>query len=500
MRSIFPLAALLTGCGLKSKKLQFDLTSEQALKQVARDIEMGSELDAWLKQVSSACNAKAPSCPSMILADLEKRDYQDDGAPEYLLYDAFVERLTSPDYGITLLERDPDALAMIQMDREGVKLPTSMSPIDTTEGDDITPEDKLSMASRFIGDITSILAAQDVLLFEKEQCCNVDGTIRADFDATAIIANEVGDTKAMLIRDLVGEYLALFDNLKANEIPQKKIDVKVADYMMAYRLYRFDNTLEATGVNTERTTTLQMHVRVIDMNTGEIIVSDFLSNEMIESLKMFEREPKERTKREYAPYVSYGAGLTVANPDGVDSSPLTSPGLYGEYNYFTKNAFRLTGRGGLNYVKDDANSLNEDNFGLPYQQLAWQVGGQVTLDKVIRYNKPLQVFVGVGADVGYGNVAYTYVDGEVNEDGEWESSVGEQDDDSGLGIALLAAGGVTYNIDNLGLKAGYVSPIYSLSDGAPAQAVPMVHLGLTYSVCASPVWNQRGNTCTRDSE
>ena len=497
MKSLLPLLVLSTGCALKGKKLQFELTGDEALKKVAREIELGSELDAWLKKVSSACNAKAPSCPSMILADLEKRDYQDDSAPEYLMYDAFIERLTSPEYGITVLERDPDALEIIKMDREGVKLPTSMEPIDTTEGDDITPEDKLAMAGGFIEEITSILAAQDVLMFEKEQCCNADGSVKSDFNPTAIIANEVGENKAMLIRELVNEYMELFPKPKANDIPQKTIDVKVADYMMAYRLYRFDNTLEANGVNTERTTTLQMHVRVIDMNTGEIIVSDFLSNEMIESLKMFEKkEKKERTKREYNPYISYGGGLWVANPEGVDSSAMSTPGLYGEYNYFTKNAFRLTGRAGFNYGTEDLNTVSDSNIGEYYQQLAWQLGGQVTLDKVFRYNKPLQIFAGVGADVGYGSLAWLGIEA----DDEGAAVVGDRDDDNGLGIDILAGGGITYNIDNLGLKMGYVTPVYSLSSGAPAQAAPMIHLGATISVCGTPSWSPRGNACTRDSE
>ena len=54
MKNLIPFLILTTGCGLKGKKLQFELTSDEALKKVARDIEMGSELDSWLKKVSSA--------------------------------------------------------------------------------------------------------------------------------------------------------------------------------------------------------------------------------------------------------------------------------------------------------------------------------------------------------------------------------------------------------------------------------------------------------------
>ena len=103
---------------------------------------MGSELDAWLKRVSNACNTQTPDCPSLILADVEKREYQNDSAPGYLMYDAFIERLTSPEYGVTLLERDKDALSMIETERNGVQLPKSIEPIDTTEGDDVTPVEK----------------------------------------------------------------------------------------------------------------------------------------------------------------------------------------------------------------------------------------------------------------------------------------------------------------------------------------------------------------------
>jgi hypothetical protein len=498
MKSLIPFLLLTTACGTNGKKLQFEMTSDEALKQVVRDIELGSELDAWLRKVSSACNAKAPSCPSMIIADLEKKDYQNDSSPEYLMYDAFMERLTSPEYGITILERDQDVLAVMEMDKNGVKLPTSMEPEDTTEGDDFTPEDRLAMAGTFLEEITSILAAQDVLLFEKKDCCNADGTLRPDFDATSIIANEVGERKSELLQDLVKEYLALFPKTKPNDIPQEVIDVKVADYMLAYRLYKFDNTLDTSGVGTERTTTLQMHVRIIDMNTGEIIVSDFLSNEMIESLKMFEKKEKEKKtkeKRTYSPYVSYGGGLTVANPKGVDTAMMASPGVYGEYNYFTKKAYRLTTRAGLNYSQDDINALKTDYIGQYYQQQAWQMGGQVTFDKVIGYNRPLQVFGGIGVDFGYGSLSYT----QIERDEDNEATIGKPDGDKAFGIDILAGGGITYNINNLGLKAGYVMPVYELSTGAPAQETPTVHLGLTFSTCGAPSWSERGNACTENS-
>ena len=266
---------------------------------------------------------------------------------------------------------------------------------------------------------------------------------------------------------------------------------------MAYRLYEFGNEFETAGVNTERTTRLQMHVRIVDMKTGEVIVSDFLSNEMVESLNLFEKkekEKKEKEDRKYSPYVSYGGGLTVAEPEGKDEVPLSSPGLYGEYNYFTKNAFRLTGRAGFNFGQDTVNPLSTSSSGNEYQQLAWQLGGQITLDKVIRYNKPLQFFGGVGVDVGYGSLTYTTV--ELDEGNE---TIGPQENDSDLGIAVSAGGGITYNIDNLGLKVGYLTPVVPLTT-TQAQSAPMVHLGATFSVCSVPKWNYErpGNACTRD--
>jgi hypothetical protein len=499
MKSLLPILLLTSGCAIKGKKPQFEFTSDEALKKVSREIELGSELDAWLKKVSNACNTKTPDCPSLILANVETRDYQNDSTPGYLMYDAFVERLTSPEYGVTLLERDKDALSIIEMERNGVKLPKSVEPIDTTTGDDVTPIEKLEQAGQFIEQITSILAAQDVLLFEKSECCNADGSFRADFNPTAIIANEVGETKATLIRKLVKEYMNLFPSTEPIDVPQKKIDVRVADYILAYRLYEFGNEFDTAGVNTERTTTLQMHIRIVDMKTGEVIVSDFLSNEMVESLKLFEKKTKEKEpkeKRSYSPYVSYGGGLSVAEPEGKDGDiPLSSPGLYGEYNYFTKNAFRLTGRAGFNFGQDTVNPLSTTSNNLEYQQLAWQVGGQITLDKVVRYNKPLQFFGGVGVDVGYGSLTYNMV--ELNDEGN--EKIGSQENDSDLGMSIIAGGGITYNIDNLGLKAGYITPIMPLST-TPAQSAPMVHLGATFSVCAVPKWNieRRGNACTRD--
>ena len=63
------------------------------------------------------------------------------------------------------------------------------------------------------------------------------------------------------------------------------------------------------------------------MQTGEVIVSDFLSNEMVESLNLFEkkeREPKEKRSRTKNPYMSYGGGLTVAEPTGLDDIAISA--------------------------------------------------------------------------------------------------------------------------------------------------------------------------------
>ena len=40
--------------------------------------------------------------------------------------------------------------------------------------------------------------------------------------------------------------------------------------------------------------------RVVDMQTGEVIVSDFLSNEIVESLNLFEKKEREQKRSAHA--------------------------------------------------------------------------------------------------------------------------------------------------------------------------------------------------------
>ena len=192
-------------------------------------------------------------------------------------------------------------------------------------------------------------------------------------------------------------------------------------------------------------------------------------------------EKKERVAKQYDPYSSFGLGYTSVEPLGVSGTSgenaLTAHGLYLELNKFTAKAFRMSVRVGGNFTQEETNSLSLDNYGEVYQQLAWQGNGQLTLDKVFLYNKPLQLFVGTGIDVGYGTHNYN----TVNQNNDGEAIVGSTESDSGLGLHILAGGGVTYTIKSLGVKAGYLTPVVPLLSGGIAYDVPMIHLGLTFA-------------------
>jgi hypothetical protein len=509
---------LLAGCFAKKSNNSFDLTANQALTKVARDLEFGSEIGGWLREVARACNANAPSCPSMIIADMEKQSYQDDNKPDHLLHDALIERLTSSEFGVTILERDPDIIGLLEMERNGVKLPTSMEPIDTTEGDDMTPDERRQQAGSLIAEITSVLAAQDVLLFAEEECCNGGDGLSNPPEPTAIIANEVGEIKAQLIRDLVHEYLALFPKGVPREIPQRVIDVDISDFLFAYRIYEYNNEFTTAKLTTDRRTSLEIHVRIIDLASGEIIVSDFLSNEFTETLNLLKkRDKKEKTKKLYGPYTSLGIGFQpyslsgLHDSDGKNRAVSSAPGFLLEYNHWTKRAYRFTGRvggarSGAEYEADVGDVLSATSI---------VFGTAFTFDKVIFYNRPFQVLGGVGLDFGYA-VGQTVTLGDPGADPDPIPS--QTDQTSGWAAALTADLGFVYNINLIGLEVGVHQPLYSLasagdftadsggigqtssSTGSPYSA-PQFRIGLNYAFCSVlQLPGAPGNSCTRGDD
>ncbi|MEE2751153.1 MAG: hypothetical protein VX519_06970 [Myxococcota bacterium] len=517
--SLIPIL-LLAGCFGKGKAKTFSMTSNEALTKVARDLEFGDEIGGWLSEVARACDANAPACPSMIIADMEKRSYQDDNKPDHLLHDALIERLTSDEFGVTVLERDPDVIDMLEVERNGVKLPASMEPIDTTVGDDMTPDERRQQAASLIAEITSVLAAQDVLLFDEEECCDGDGVASGGPpNPTAIIANEVGATKAQLIRDLVSQYLSLFPKGVPQEIPQRVVDVDISDFLFAYRIYEYDNDLSTDALSTDRTTSLQIHVRIVDLVSGEIIVSDFLANEFTETLKLIEkREKKEKEKKEkkfYDPYTSIGGALTqyslnadvLPNDDGNNRAASSAIGVLAQYNHWTKRAYRFTARlgGGAGsgaYTADP---------GDVQQGVSTAFGAAFTFDKVFMYNRPLQVLAGVGLDFGMASAKTVST-------GDNDNNIAAQiDRTSGWAAAPFVDAGFVYNINRLGLEVGYHQPLTVLAEagnytndiggssesnetrGTPYSA-PMFRLGLNIAYCSVlQLPGAPGNTCTRDS-
>jgi hypothetical protein len=229
--------------------------------------------------------------------NMEDDRYTDDQLPEYLILDAFYARLTNSDLKVRFLERDFDTLAMIERERSGIDLPTTTVEVVKSEDDINQAAEDARVAreriSNLISGVLGDIAAQDVIVMSEESCCgNNEG--KKKLVETKIIANEVGSNKAALLKKLVNEYTALYDlkNISAEPavtttttVVRKKVQVDQADYLLAYRIYDFGTW----SVKDKRTTYLKLHVRIVDMESGQILLSDFMEHRIEDVLTSGEK-------------------------------------------------------------------------------------------------------------------------------------------------------------------------------------------------------------------
>ncbi len=262
--------ALVTGA-LASSSLAlatpdpFKQSNEAVMARVALELPLGRELTEWLE---SADDAK------VVLVNLEDDHYTDDALPEYMVHDALSARLTDSRYEVRLLDRDPDLMTLVNREQKGLDLPFHMEDGKKGVLDPLTRDQRRYEVGRLIAEIIHEIAPQDVLVTHEASCC-ADGGSHTQPAHTNIIANEVGTQKAQLLRDLLGDFEALFPTPSDPQEATRHVDLNTADYLVAYRVYDFGNW----SFKENRITYIKLHVRVIDMKNAAIVASDIIEHQ-----------------------------------------------------------------------------------------------------------------------------------------------------------------------------------------------------------------------------
>jgi len=157
-----------------------------------------------------------------------------------------------------------------------------------------------------------------------------DHSIRAGKALETINSNEIGPTKAALLRELVGQYSDLY---KVTQTEKREITTTVAgaDYLFAYRIYDFGTW----SIKDTRYTYIKAHIRIVDMQTGQVVVSDFIEKREKDELSSRERATLSNTHAKQADYgrpakrtsdtgagASTGGGTTSSSKDSKESGGL----------------------------------------------------------------------------------------------------------------------------------------------------------------------------------
>ena len=309
--------ALVTGA-LASSSLAlaspdpFKQSNEAVMAKVALELPLGRELTDWLE---SADDAK------VVLVNLEDDQYTDDPLPEYMIHDVLSARLTDSRYKVRLLDRDPDLMTLVNREQKGLDLPFHMENGSNAVLDPLTREQRRYEVGRLIAEIIHEIAPQDVLVTHEASCC-ADEKRQSQPAQTNIIANEVGPQKAKLLRDLLGDFEALFPVPKEGKKATRHVDLNTADYLVAYRVYDFGNW----SFKEDRITYIKLHVRVIDMENAAIVASDTIEHSYEDRVSS---KDKLALMLSHAAQSDYGRPATRTsrawrNPDYVQSASATA--------------------------------------------------------------------------------------------------------------------------------------------------------------------------------
>lgn len=291
MKSILMLLALsaINGCAIVDP---FTKSNEAMMAKTVLEAPFGAELTSFL---DASANKK------IVLMNMEDNRYTDDQLPEYLILDAFYSRLTDSKVKVQFLERDYDTLAMIDRERTGIDLP-SKTVVENKSDADLKASIEENRAAKekianLIAKVLDDVADQDVVVLSEESCCGPNGGKKTL--ESKIIANEVGANKSELLKKLVNDYTSLYDlkntTTEKQEAPEvtRKVQVDQADYLLAYRIYDFGTwSVNVGGLfrsKVHRTTYIKLHVRVVDMKTGAIVISDFMEHRIEDKLTTGEK-------------------------------------------------------------------------------------------------------------------------------------------------------------------------------------------------------------------
>jgi len=292
------LAMMATGCATVKP---FEQSDEAMMSQVMEEARISKDLDSWIKNAGSA---------KVVFINMEDNNYTDDQNPEYMIVDHLYTKIKDGNNSLKILERDPDILNVFQKEIDGVDLPATWKPGGTTD-DSLTIDERRAELGAMIRAVVTEISPQDVLAQLEEECCKADSGSK---DLEKIIANEVGSNKSSLLKWLVGEYYDLYPEVKANT---RHVDVDNADYLIAYRVYDYGTWKARRLTDIKRYSYVKLHVRVVDMETGEVIVADFMDNQIEDTLSNKEAAALAKSN---ASQSDYGRPSSRSSRSGKDAS------------------------------------------------------------------------------------------------------------------------------------------------------------------------------------
>lgn len=294
----FALALPLIGCSAKINP--FESSDEAMMAKIVQEFTLGGDVIEFLKKSKGE---------KIILVNMEDPNYTNDSLPEYMIHDAIYSRIASDFSGVELLERDSDIISIIEQENQGIEFcPSKVCDGSLTEeGEEVlTAEERRHRVGELIREITTELANQDVVVMNEDECCNGNGKTKSKLD-TMIVANEVGKEKSELLQALVKEYMSLFkiDTKSRDKKPETQklsIEMPKADYLFSYRVYDYGNWIQTKRKESRRITYIKLHVRIVDMSTGEVVVSDFIEHTIEDTMSTKERAALSRSKANQSDY------------------------------------------------------------------------------------------------------------------------------------------------------------------------------------------------------
>jgi len=245
----------------------FEKSDQAMMASVIDKASLSDDLEQWMKKAGKK---------NVVLINMEDSQHINDQLPEYLIHDHLYTKFKNSKSSISIIERDQNILDLYRFERDGIQV-RQVHVEDS--GDSLTPEQRREDIGNLIRDIIKGVTPQDVLVQLEESCCSGDKA--KSKVTTEILANEIGSNKNELLKYLVGEYTNLYPKVTSGGtdiVETKEVITNKADFLIAYRVYDFGTWKSTQDDSVNRITYLKLHIRVIDMKTGEVVISDFMEN------------------------------------------------------------------------------------------------------------------------------------------------------------------------------------------------------------------------------